>query len=1217
MSKSLLVTLCLSGWLLAVPAAPALPPADIAMGYLVDQNYALDADRKLSDWDIDARAGTVATGYWSYTTFTDTSTTAGFEMRKPFLPQSSGTVGVEFRFKVPTRTDGMVWAVRADRDNSLVEITTSGTKLGYRNTAGTFVPLQDYDTATVYTVHIDLNLPTATGTIYVNGVSLASGAIGRNTGLTQASQFYVGTPVAGTGTLWMFYVSIVKGYKVLERFTNATAGAVPANWTATTAGGTAAVQVAQGTNYKDQLSFRLQDTSASAACTLGRTFAASTSKLVWEYKFMLPTTQSGVRMQLRSGSTNAVTITTTATGLAYLDAAGAAVELWANYKPNLWYTVRVVADPATDTADLYVNGKRRATSAPFNGAVGSLDNVLFSSSVAATGTVWLDDVLVYDQQPEPADYVPAVRAVASRGKTVGMQTFFAGWREGQHAGWDWVYRYPNHDPYLGFADGGNPEVMDWQLKWMAESGVNFFLDCWYKNPTSTSNPITYLKEPLFEYTQGPLHSGYFYAKYSDKVKFAIADYSLDDTSAAEFESYILPYWIEYYFKDPRYYVIPGAKKGYPVVSMGLAVSWLSKRTDGSLKDSITKLRAALVAEGYDGVVVLAEYRYADVTVLTNLKNAGIDYVYAYWGQSIVSGTQTRLKNQLNAGTGPNPPLVVPIPDGGQGYSGEAWDLSNVNQGYTPLSDFAVHSTWMRDTFPTLTGVSGLGTNTVLYDNWNEFGEGHYIAPTYLQGFGYLDAIRAAYTTTPLSNDTPTPAQITRLNTLYARAWQGRQWAFDSLYADTEGWTAAYGVGNLTQDRGYLEGTFTNSDPSIVCRDGQHIDAAAYNRFKVRMKNSTGGTTAKLYFTTAADSTFDETKSVVFNLTPNDPNYTEYTVDLSGVTSWTGTIRQLRFDPVDAGAAAGQTFSIDSIKVVAAVNPGWEFNGTTTEGWTGAQINNLLVGGGTLQGSIAGTDPRVVSPDGLELNTATYRKVRVRLKNATAGSAAKLYFITTADGSYNEAKAKTVAITPNDPGFTEYTFDMNGVAGWNGTVRQLRLDPVDPGSSSGAFSIDYIRLVSPLALVGAAPGSFSAWQSANFTAAQLQSANTVAADAAPAGDGVANAMKYVFGLKPLAASILPIASGFETVNGSKRYVYKFTLPYNVPADVSLSLQVSAGMQSWSQAAYRPSRGCWEWDANRVLAVTERDTETGVEVRIVTNISSSTDRAAFLRLQASLE
>ena len=37
---------------------------------------------------------------------------------------------------------------------------------------------------------------------------------------------------------------------------------------------------------------------------------------------------------------------------------------------------------------------------------------------------------------------------------------------------------------------------------------------------------------------------------------------------------------------------------------------------------------------------------------------------------------------------------------------------------------------------------------LLLDNWNEWGEGHYIAPHREFGFGYLDAVRNVFSDAP-------------------------------------------------------------------------------------------------------------------------------------------------------------------------------------------------------------------------------------------------------------------------------------------------------------------------------------------------------------------------------------------------------------------------------------------------------------------------------------
>ncbi|NBT13839.1 MAG: hypothetical protein EBS56_09715 [Planctomycetia bacterium] len=42
----------------------------------------------------------------------------------------------------------------------------------------------------------------------------------------------------------------------------------------------------------------------------------------------------------------------------------------------------------------------------------------------------------------------------------------------------------------------------------------------------------------------------------------------------------------------------------------------------------------------------------------------------------------------------------------------------------------------------------LGSRMLLLDNWNEWGEGHFLAPCREHGFGYLDAVRNVFSTAP-------------------------------------------------------------------------------------------------------------------------------------------------------------------------------------------------------------------------------------------------------------------------------------------------------------------------------------------------------------------------------------------------------------------------------------------------------------------------------------
>lgn len=63
----------------------------------------------------------------------------------------------------------------------------------------------------------------------------------------------------------------------------------------------------------------------------------------------------------------------------------------------------------------------------------------------------------------------------------------------------------------------------------------------------------------------------------------------------------------------------------------------------------------------------------------------------------------------------------------------------------------------------------------------------------------------------------------------------------------------------------------------------------------------------------------------------------------------------------------------------------------------------------------------------------------------------------ADGTFNTAKSKTFAITPN-LSYTEYVVDMTGVAGWSGTLRRVRFDHSEnAGVTSGSFRLSRLYL----------------------------------------------------------------------------------------------------------------------------------------------------------------
>jgi len=104
------------------------------------------------------------------------------------------------------------------------------------------------------------------------------------------------------------------------------------------------------------------------------------------------------------------------------------------------------------------------------------------------------------------------------------------------------------------------------------------------------------------------------------------------------------------------------------------------------------------------------------------------------------------------------------------------------------------------------------------------------------------------------------------------------------------------------------------------------------------------------------------------------------------------------------------------------------------------------------------DPYILSPDDLRLDAASCHSFKTAIQNNTDDTAAKLYWTTTSDATWNDAKSQAFAIKPNS-GFTTYTVDLSGHAAWTGTIKQLRFDVLDGADSQGTVSLDFVHLTS--------------------------------------------------------------------------------------------------------------------------------------------------------------
>ncbi|MGI6296864.1 MAG: LamG-like jellyroll fold domain-containing protein [Armatimonadota bacterium] len=134
------------------------------------------------------------------------------------------------------------------------------------------------------------------------------------------------------------------------------------------------------------------------------------------------------------------------------------------------------------------------------------------------------------------------------------------------------------------------------------------------------------------------------------------------------------------------------------------------------------------------------------------------------------------------------------------------------------------------------------------------------------------------------------------------------WDFDG--STTQGWSVANNC-NITPEaaNGRLKIGITGGDPHIVSSGGLAIDCSKANYVSIRMMAS-GGSTAQFFWSGTAGG-WHEVRHVDFNIYP-DNRWHVYTIKLPA--SWTGTVHQFRFDPVQTGAANGQTVYVDWIRI---------------------------------------------------------------------------------------------------------------------------------------------------------------------------------------------------------------------------------------------------------------------------------------------------------------
>lgn len=306
------------------------------------------------------------------------------------------------------------------------------------------------------------------------------------------------------------------------------------------------------------------------------------------------------------------------------------------------------------------------------------------------------------------------------------------WEADKPEMWSQLLVHPERTPALGFYAGENPEVADWETKWAVEHGIDFFIYCWYR--ASQGGPV----ETRFS---AAIHDALFKSCFVDKMRFTIMWENQNRGKAgvadeADLMNNLLPFWMENYFKHPSYLKVDNK----PVLFI-YRPEFLIDDLGGVDKvvRALDLMRQACRDAGFDGLYILGEYRGLDRKHLELMKSLGLDYSFAYcWHVPDSPTPEVAIKTQMEYIHKTQElgvlPQVVTVSQGWSGWhdEGSIWKI--------PPDQYEELLRQSRDFIGTLP-KSELGGRMLLLDNWNEWGEGHYIAPYREYGFGYVDAVR--------------------------------------------------------------------------------------------------------------------------------------------------------------------------------------------------------------------------------------------------------------------------------------------------------------------------------------------------------------------------------------------------------------------------------------------------------------------------------------------
>lgn len=173
--------------------------------------------------------------------------------------------------------------------------------------------------------------------------------------------------------------------------------------------------------------------------------------------------------------------------------------------------------------------------------------------------------------------------------------------------------------------------------------------------------------------------------------------------------------------------------------------------------------------------------------------------------------------------------------------------------------------------------------------------------------------------------------------------------------------------------------------------------------------------------------------------------------------WQSDMRVIHILPAGASVVVAWEFNKNLDKEGwTEVNPGTRVQQWPTEPWPTTSHPVKYVAGGNYVLAIQDSpDAHLLSADHLGLALTGKETITLKFQNHTPATQMRVRFTTEADAVWDDAKSRSFTVVANDNDSRTYALPMSGVPGWNGRLRQLRLDLAPGKPLTGTCRIDYV------------------------------------------------------------------------------------------------------------------------------------------------------------------